>query len=63
MEPNEAQLIARAISFIASGEDAPAGLEMLSIALAGEGLANPIGEALNNIASALNNIAEALEAK
>ena len=59
----ELEKIARAISLIARGEEGPAGLEMLSIALAGEGLSNPIGEALNNIASALNNIAEALEAK
>lgn len=40
----------------------PTGLELkeISIALAGEGLQNPIGEKIENLSSSLDNIADAI---
>jgi hypothetical protein len=36
-------------------------LEGISVALAGTGLNNPVGESLNNIASAINDHAKAID--
>ena len=51
----------RAIRRISYGDLQPTGLEMLSIALAGERLGTPVSQSLCQIAAALEKIAEAIE--
>lgn len=58
--------IANAIGRVASGGQAgPEGLEMLAMAIAGEGTRHPLGEAIENaastIAEAINGLAEQVE--
>ena len=42
------------------GQSGPAGLEMLSMSMAGEGLGKPVGDGLVQIAYALEKVAEAV---
>lgn len=53
-----------AIRSISNGGTAPGsqpeGLEMVAIALAGEGNLKPVGEGLSEVAQAINNLADAI---
>ena len=61
MTDEQAKIISDAIKSIANGDQYRAtGLELLSMALAGEGLINPLGQALVQIADAINNLADAV---
>lgn len=74
MTQDQVNQIARAIRFISMGEDSPAGLEGLAIAIAGQGLSSNLCESLielarsnieaaETIADGLNNIALAISDK
>lgn len=53
--------LSRSVGRIASGGEQPDGLEALAMALAGDGLRHPIGEALENIATAISELASVLD--
>ena len=65
MDNEKIDELVNAITRISYGGDwGPAGLEMLSIAMAGEGLTTPVGTAIENagecISSSMDRIGEAL---
>jgi len=68
MTDDQINKLARAIRFISHGEDEPAGLELLAVAISGNGnggsLANSmthIAEAIEEVSMAINRIANAME--
>jgi len=73
MDRDQVEELTAAIRRISYGGDwGPAGLEMLAMAMSGDGLVSPVGPALDNLGSSinegllevacsLNNIAEAIK--
>ena len=70
MNDDQVDKLARAIRFISHGEEQPAGLESLAMAISGSyasgSLADAaihIAEAIEEVAMAINNLAAMMEAK
>lgn len=60
MTDEQAEMIARAIGRIASGESTPDGLEGVAIALAGHGLRDSVAGSIRELASAVHELADAI---